>query len=545
MSYVGNPIQQIGLDDRFSRLTEIEKKIVMGSWAKDFAEQIFPFIREDRFAVLYSDKAASRPNTPVNIIVGALIIKEVLGLSDDEVREALVCDIRMQYALHTTSYDQQPLSDRTLSRFRERLLDYEITYGVDLVKAEMVSLGECMAKFMGLQPTLKRMDSLMIAAACKDMTRLEVVYATVSNLVNAVHKSCGDEYLQGMEHYLDGADKNRVIYHNKPENVEAKLAEIIEDGAALIERLGEEGEALPEYGLAVRMLDDHSVIDEATGKRVVKNKHTISPASLQNPSDPEATYRSKAGKGYIGYVANLVQTFNNEGAAVITDYDVEQNTYSDVTFGKDAITNIAETEETKTGDKVILVADGGFASEENAALAEENNIELVSTALTGTKPPDVFADFEINKEEQQVEQCPAGNTPMKQSYNEKTNTYRVIMPKCQCANCPHREECNAKIKKNVAVVTVSVNKVERAKITRKYTNDEIYVELRNDRNGIEGVNSVLRRKYRVDEMPVFGLLRSKLYFGFKVCALNFKKFMKYTRDKSACLKKSTPREQCA
>ena len=42
-------------------------------------------------------------------------------------------DTRYQYALHTTSYEEQPLSDKTLSRFRERCYNYEATYGVDLL----------------------------------------------------------------------------------------------------------------------------------------------------------------------------------------------------------------------------------------------------------------------------------------------------------------------------------------------------------------------------------------------------------------------------
>lgn len=53
----------------------------------------------------------------VNIIVGALIIKELFDLSDDEVVENLMLDIHDQYALRTTSFEEQPLSDKTLSRF--------------------------------------------------------------------------------------------------------------------------------------------------------------------------------------------------------------------------------------------------------------------------------------------------------------------------------------------------------------------------------------------------------------------------------------------
>ena len=48
-----------------------ERKVLENSWEKVFADEIFPDIDEKRFSVLYSDKA-SRPNTPVNVIVGAL-----------------------------------------------------------------------------------------------------------------------------------------------------------------------------------------------------------------------------------------------------------------------------------------------------------------------------------------------------------------------------------------------------------------------------------------------------------------------------------------
>ena len=50
------------------------------------------------------------------MIVGALIIKELFDYSDDEMVENLMLDFRIQYALHTTSFEEQPLSDKTLTR---------------------------------------------------------------------------------------------------------------------------------------------------------------------------------------------------------------------------------------------------------------------------------------------------------------------------------------------------------------------------------------------------------------------------------------------
>lgn len=84
MSFKINECQQMTLDDSFINLTSRERKALENSWAQIFADEIFPVIDEERFSVLYSDRA-SRPNAPVNVIIGALIIKELFDYSDDEI----------------------------------------------------------------------------------------------------------------------------------------------------------------------------------------------------------------------------------------------------------------------------------------------------------------------------------------------------------------------------------------------------------------------------------------------------------------------------
>ena len=105
MAFVSNSSQQISLTDSVFNLTERERRFLEKSWPKTFADKIFQAIIEDIFSVLYSNKA-SRPSTPVNVIVGALILKESLGDTDDELVQALMFDIRYQYALHTTSFEE-------------------------------------------------------------------------------------------------------------------------------------------------------------------------------------------------------------------------------------------------------------------------------------------------------------------------------------------------------------------------------------------------------------------------------------------------------
>ena len=286
--------------------------------------------------------------------------------------------------------------------------------------------------------------------------------------------------------------------------------------------------------------------ESGSGTRTAKDSRSIKPDSLQNPSDPDATYRKKAGENHIGYVANVVETFNEEGDSVITDYSFEQNRHSDSEFCKEVIENIAEKGEATTDEKVTLIGDGAFGSASNSKLAQENNIILVTTAMTGSKPSRVFADFEIDTEKKQVLRCPAGCEPLRQGRNQGTDTYRIVMEKSQCANCAHKEECKAKMQAKSAVVFVSANKVERARtIKNNEISSEEYIRVRNARNAVEGIPSVMRRSYNVDDMPVYGQLKSKLMFGLKVGALNIKKLVKYTREKSAFLSQETyPQVQC-
>ncbi|HZJ98784.1 MAG TPA: transposase [Tissierellaceae bacterium] len=78
--------------------------------------------------------------------------------------------------------------------------------------------------------------------------------------------------------------------------------------------------------------------------------------------------------------------------------------------------------------------------------------------------------------------------------------------------------------------------VSRAKQLR-YMKTSEFKELAKIRNGVESLPSIFRRKYRVDEMPVRGKLRTKLFFGFKVAALNFKKLFDYKNSLNSCVLK--------
>lgn len=524
MSFKPNSYQQITLGDSFLNTSARVRKIIEHSWCKDFSDVVFPAINEERFSVLYSDNKFSRPNTPVNFIVGALILKENNSLSDDELVEAICCDVRYQYALHTTHLEEQPVSDRTFSRFRERLYNYNLRTGKDLMAEEMDHLTSVFKKYMSLNSGVKRMDSMMVASRCKKMSRLEIIYTTTANAVRLINRLGETELLNGdLLHYLEEEDLNNTIYYCKGEDIEPRLQKAIKEAETVLELMADDRwHDFQEYQLLFRVLNEQTDSD-GTGNRVAKDKKDISSDSLQNPSDPDATYRKKAGKDHKGYVTNIVEEVGEEGS-LIAGIQTEKNTYSDSQFLKDYAAGKSDDE------KETMIADGAYGGAENQALAESKNIDLVTTCLTGKETDKLFADFTFNEEGTQVQSCPQGYIPIKTTYYPKTGMCRVLFKKECCANCPNREICRAKEQRKSYAVHVSANMARRAAYLKKLSTEE-YKNLTRQRNAIEGIPSVFRRKYRIDEIPVFGLIRTRTFLILKAIAYNFNKIRSYKRRK--------------
>ena len=525
MAFLKNEAQQITLTDSYTSLSEREKGFLKKSWANDFADNVFPHINEDRFSVLYSANDASRPNTPVNVVIGSFLLKEMLGQTDEELLESILFDVRYQYALHTTSCKEQPVSDRTFSRFRERVLQYEEETGIDLLKEEMYSLADCFCDFLEMNKSMKRVDSIMVSANCKNMSRLELFYSCIEAMVRLIDRTGETGLLKGFERYLQDENKNITIYRCKPEESKSRLEKAVSDAVAL-KTVCKGYEEFSEYQNLKRLIEEQIVVRQDK----IELQETVAANSLQNPSDPDATFRTKAGKKHVGYVGNFVETTDGENG-IITQYDYQQNTYSDQQFCQDVIEELGEQEE-----KVTVVGDGGYAGMDNVELAKGNNIELVTTALVGAAPSDVHSEFVIDKETRTVGSCPAGHKPKHCTYYEEIDSYRILFKREHCINCLHKEKCKVKFQKKSAAVMLSQKMVDRAKYLKGISSEE-YKKIKNMRNGVEGIPSILRRRYNVDDIPVRGYRESKLWYSMKIGAINVVKLIKglKKRDKDTAL----------
>lgn len=456
MSFCKNTVQQMNMFDPIYQLTEREKKRLQNSWAEKFSKDIFPKINEERFSV---------------------------------------------------------------SNFRTAVYRYYEEHGVDLIQEEVESLSKEFCDFLNIDGRTIRMDSLMISSSCKKLSRLEIIYSCVSRLIKEIEKNGGIELPEHLKAYLEEEHHNDTIYRCKDKDIETKLNNVTADAIELYYIcLGREIEDSEEFKVLRRMIGEQT--QKKDKKIELKPSKEISPQSLQNPTDPDATYRKKGKKDYVGYVANIAESFNDE-SSIITQYDLKQNIYSDQSFSNDFIEKTGKQEET-----VRVVVDGAYFSDDINNKAQMNNIELIPTNMTGREvsaDKEGYEDFVINETEHAVEKCPMGNVPTDSTYRD--GVYRAHFEREKCKNCPKRCNCAVIEQKKQFLLQVSEKTIHREKLKSKMENIE-YKELARKRAGVEGIPSVLRRRYGIDQLPVRGKVRSKIWLGLKIAAINCKRYIK-------------------
>ncbi len=116
-----------------SELPEKQRKRLESSWAGTFYNQFFYRIKEEAFAILYSD-IPSRPNVPVNVLIGLEALKAGCGWSDQELYENYCYNLQVRYALGYDRLGDGDFEIRTLYYFRERLSRYNAEQGINLLE---------------------------------------------------------------------------------------------------------------------------------------------------------------------------------------------------------------------------------------------------------------------------------------------------------------------------------------------------------------------------------------------------------------------------
>jgi hypothetical protein len=169
----------------------------------------------------------------------------------------------------------------------------------------------------------------------------------------------------------------------KPSERPKLIQKLVDDLAYLVGRFSNDPDVseMTSFKTLTRILKEQceTIADDETGKPKVTLKASADVAtdSLQNPSDPDATYSGHKGQGYQAQILETCQTENGEGEAkpnLILYVEVEGAHKHD---GGALVPAIEKLEEKGIKPDTIL-ADIAYGSDENTEFAAGKGIELVS-----------------------------------------------------------------------------------------------------------------------------------------------------------------------
>lgn len=485
------------------------------SWAVPFYRDVFCNIDESKFKPLFSNTGA--PNTPINILVSLELFKYMFRWSDDQLMDEYDFNYLVNYAVGNRQIGQRPIAEKTLYNYRTRIFQY-LTQHPDEegpIFDQFLTLLEAYAKSANVKMTDQRLDSTMFMSNMKKSGRLALCFDMLELAVSSIPE---DNRPVELQQVFDSTFRQAQLYHSLPSETDSRLAILLtlcQLAKNVLENV--KGHAqLESYQRLCRFLDEQTVLRN-DGVLVPKENRDISPRSLQSAYDDGATFREKAGKKHVGYVASISETCSKDNTIqLITDIDVQPNVVSDVAMYRDRKDKIKAT-----GAEHLYV-DGGYHS----SSSPDEDMTVHYTNMAGTRPSkkvDATAfEFDMNKN---IVKCPTGEIPVRNHIGNGQVSAHFELAACQA--CPMREQCPVKLQRKSAVVYLSLKSVRAAEI-RKDT-EANYVEYTSMRAAIEGTNSALKRT-GMAKLRVRGKVKCKLVATYMVIAQNTKRLFRFWKE---------------
>jgi len=375
---------QMPLLSGLNELPEKLKQQLEHSWAGTFYQEIFVRIDEEIYAPLYVDKA-SRPNIPVNVLVGLEMMKDGNGWSDLEMYENYCYNIQVRYALGIRNLDEGHFDLRTVYNFRQRLSQHRQETGENLFEKTFEQVTDEQIAAYALKTNQQRMDSTQIGSNIREMSRLQLLVEVLQRVYRELTAEDQAAWATEFEPYLKGSS-GQYLYQIKGRG--SHQPHLIAIGGLmqqLVDALADDYGQTPVYQVLLRVFTEQFQVEESEVQP--KAGTELSADSLQSPDDLLASYRQKGQEGYIGYVANATETCHPDNDfQLIVKMQTEPNTTEDADMLAAAVPNLIQRT-----DLEQMHTDGAYGSPDVDDLLAEHEIELHQSAIRGRQPnPDKF-----------------------------------------------------------------------------------------------------------------------------------------------------------
>lgn len=485
------------------------------SWAGLFREHILGELPVSEVAGHFNSEMG-RPSKEIHTVLAVMLLQQTLDLTEQECIDQLAYSIQWHYALNLPEESDQHkyICPKTLWRY------HQIMIRENLHELIFERATEKLAEIFKVNTEYQRLDSVHIRSNMARLGRIRIFVRVINKfLVNLRrhHRVLWQELpSQIMERY--GNDKALGCFSLvKPSQSAATLQQLAQDLYLLHARFADRDKvtAMASYKLMARVLQEQCRIAPNGAVEITACKQ-VPCDSLQNPSDPDATYSGHKGQGYQ---VQVMETYSPEpdpeqkSLHLITHVALERACDHDA----HALVPALESAQQRDLAPKTLTADTLYGSEENLQQAATMGVELISPVM-GSTPEDklTLGDFELC-EKRQVIRCPQGHQP-EVIKCKKTHHTAGFAPSL-CAACPQVDRCPVKPGRKYGYLRYE-DKAARVAMRRREQLTDSFRQKYRFRAGIEGGISQLDRLTGIKRLRVRGWLAVGLAVFLKATGLN-------------------------
>lgn len=509
-------------------LSAKKSKLLSKSIEHSFLLNVFSKIDEGNFTTLYSKKK-SRPNTPVNQLVGALILKHLYDWTYEELFKNLNFNLLTRHAIGIDSLEEEVFSEATIYNFQNKLIDHFVSAGKDLLTEVFDKLTQKHLVEFGVKTDIQRGDSFLIGSNIFDFTRLQLLIEVLLRLTRILDESEKNKFSEILCDYTRRTS-GQYIFKIEKADLPKEINKVAKIYHRLYSELKNKYSELSRFKIFERVYYEHFILKE--DKIEVKSPKQLNSSVLLAPDDEEATYLNKGYLGKKGYSGHISETANPDNElSLITDCIVVQNNVDDAKILENRLPEML----VKTPDLSEYHADGLYGSPSVDEIMEESNIIQIHNTMRGRK---TFAKMVISEEEngEYWVTCEHGQKVKAEKTTKGKNVKRrkAVFDYKMCLQCPLNDKCSSKIqgtKRNVAK-RVWYFADEKIRLQKRMQNvNSIPQERRMLRANVEATVKELKRGIRNGKVRLRGQKRIMIYLSMTSLAVNLTRIHKYLNDK--------------
>ena len=515
MRNVKNP-NQLYIFDPWEFLTPKRRQMLEAGWPGLFKKHILPSLPVGNIAKHF-DSDLGRPTKELYAMLGALILQQTFDLTDEQTVEQFCFNTQWHFALNITEESDAAkyLSEKTLWNNRNIV-------ATNNLEDDIFNIGtQQLAQIFKVDIEKQRIDSVHIKSNMRRLGRIGIFSESIHTFLVNLKRSHKDWFTTIDENIADRyltKDALGCFARVKPSESRKTLSQVSKDLFELVAQFKQcpDVAAMYSYKLLERVLNEQcNLTDDKDNPVEIKAAKQIASDSLQNPSDPDATYSGHKGQGYQ---VQIMETFcddqdkKEKSLNLITHVEVEPAHNSDA----NALVPAIEAVEEQNLKPQELIADSLYGSDDNCEYATEHEVELVAPAMGAVDQDKLsLADFQLS-EKGQIIACPSGHAPAKVKKRKKIS---IGFASQHCDSCPNRPICPVKKGKKYYYLRCS-DKEMRIAQRRIFERSEKFKDRYRWRAGVEATMSEYDRRTGVKHLRVRGIKAVKFCATLKALGVN-------------------------